>query len=580
VTARRRALAVSLSLAAAAAVAVAAPASAPAASDQETQFQDDTLLVFRTPSQVAQTLDTLRGLGVDRIRVSMYWSIIAPSPTAATKPSFDAADPSSYPQDGWRRYDLIDQLAAERGIAVNWNLVPPTPAWASAKTSDANFTGHYNPDPQEYGQWAQAVGRRYSGSYVPPPDASAGSGGSGSGSGGGGGGPVPPIQPPVIGTAAQARVAADDPVARAAASGGALPRVSFYSIWNEPNEYHFLAPQWGFAGSRVIEAAGAIYRSLVDAGYAGLAASGHGGDTILIGETAPKGKSYPGPTNSIKPLRFLRAVYCVGPSLRPLTGEVARALGCPTADQVRTFPAQHPALFRASGWGHHPYSLVTPPGLRSPDRDDVGFADLARLTTSLRTVFSRYGIRRAGLPIYLTEFGYQSRPPDPFGFPPGVQAAFLNQSEYQAYRNRQIRAYSQFLLVDDQPLTQYPRNSTLYWSTFQTGIVALNGTPKPSYYAFRLPIYLPVARRRSAGPLRVWGDLRPAPNGTRQTATVQFRPRGRGARWRAVARLSTVNPRNYIDGRVRFTRSGTVRLAWVNAAGGTLYSREVGVSIG
>jgi hypothetical protein len=574
VTARRRGLALPLSLAVVVAAGLAAPASAPAASDQETQFQDDTLLVFGTPSQVAQTLDTLRSLGVDRIRVSMYWNIIAPSPSAASKPSFNAADPSSYPQAGWRRYDLIDQLAAERGIAVNWNLMPPTPAWASAQTSDGNFTGHYYPDPHEYGQWAQAVGVRYSGSYVPPPDPSGGSGGGGSGG-------VPPIPPPpVISTPAQARVAADDPVARAAAAAGALPRVSFYSLWNEGNEYHFLAPQWGFAGSQVIEPAAAIYRSLVDAGYAGLAASGHGGDAILIGETAPKGKSYPGPANSIKPLRFLRAVYCVAPSLRPLTGEVARALGCPTADQARQFPAQHPALFRATGWGHHPYSLVTPPGLRSPDRDDVGFADLARLETSLRRIFGRYGIRRAGLPIYLTEFGYQSRPPDPFGFAPGLQAAFLNQSEYQAYRDRQIRAYSQFLLVDDRPLTQYPRNSTLYWSTFQTGIVALNGVPKPSYYAFRLPIYLPATRRRSAGPLRVWGDLRPAPNGTRQTAIVQFRPRGRGARWRAVGRLSTVNPRNYVDGRVRFTRSGTVRLAWSSPAGRTLYSREVGVSIG
>jgi hypothetical protein len=575
VTARRRGPVLPVFLAVAAAVALGAPASASAASDQETQFQDDTLLVFRTPSQVAQTLDTLRGLGVDRIRVSMYWNIIAPSPTADTKPSFNAADPSSYPQDGWRRYDLIDQLATQRGIAVNWNLVPPTPAWAGAKTSDPNFAGHYQPDPQEYGQWAQAVGVRYSGSYVPPPDTSSGSGGSG----GGGSGGAPPI-PPIIGTAAQARVAADDPVARAAAAAGALPRVSFYSLWNEGNEYRFLAPQWGFAGSRAIEPAAAIYRSLVDAGYAGLTASGHGGDAILVGETAPKGKSYPGPTNSIKPLRFLRAVYCVGPSLRPLTGEVARALGCPTADQARQFPAQHPALFRATGWGHHPYSLVTPPGQRSPDPDDVGVADLARLETSLRRIFGRYGIRRAGLPIYVTEFGYQSRPPDPFGFPPGLQAAFLNQSEYQAYRDRQIRAYSQFLLVDDRPLTQYPRNSTLYWSSFQTGIVALNGVPKPSYYAFRLPIYLPATRRRSAGPLRVWGDLRPAPNGTRQTATVQFRPRGRGTRWRAVGRLSTVNSRNYVDGRVRFTRSGTVRLAWSSPASGTLYSREVGVSIG
>ncbi len=537
--------------------------------------------MFRTPSQVAGTLDTLRGLGVDRIRVSLYWNIVAPNPGSTTRPSFNAADPSAYPQEGWKRYDLIDQLATERGIAVNWNLVPPAPAWASAATGDPNFTGHYYPNPQEYAQFAQAAGVRYSGTYVPPPDTSGGSGGSGSGGGGGGGGGGPPILPPLPhATAAQARVAPGDPVARAADTGGALPRVAFWSLWNEPNEFHFLAPQWGFAGSTVIEPAGAIYRSLVDGGYTGLAAAGHAGDTILIGETAPKGKTYPGASNSIKPLRFLRAVYCVGANLRPLGGDVARALGCPTSDQAHQFPAQHPALFMASGWGHHPYSLVTPPWLRSPDRDDVGFADLGRLTTTLRTIFGRYGVRRAGLPIYLTEFGYQSRPPDPFGFPPAVQAAYLNQSEYEAYRNRQVRSYHQFLLVDDQPLTRYPRNSTLYWSTFQTGIVSLNGAFKPAYYAFRLPIFLPVTRRRSAGKLRVWGDLRPAANRTRQTATLQFRARSRGARWRKVASLTTTNPRNYVDARVRFARSGTVRLAWRNPAGGTLYSREVAVTIG
>jgi len=247
---------------------------------------------------------------------------------------------------------------------------------------------------------------------------------------------------------------------------------------------------------------------------------------------------------------------------------------------VRQFPAQHPALFGASGWGHHPYSLVTRPGLRSPDRDDVGFADLGRLTGTLRTIFGRYGVRRAGLPIYLTEFGYQSRQPDPYGFPPPLQAAYLNQSEYEAYNNRQVRSYHQFLLVDDRPATQYPRNSALYWSTFQTGLVGLNGVPKPAYLAFRLPIYLPSTRRRRPGTLRVWGDLRPAPNDTTQVAQVQFRRRGRGARYRTIARLRTRNPRNYVDGRVRFPASGTVRLAW-RAAGGavTLYSRAVGVTI-
>ena len=131
------------------------PASAPAATDQETQFQDDTLLVFRSPAEVARTLDTLRSLGVDRIRVSLFWSLVAPNPGGSGRPSFNAADPSAYPQDGWRRYDLIDELATARGIAVNWDLVPPTPQWASTKSGDPNLNGHYYPNPQEYARWVQ-----------------------------------------------------------------------------------------------------------------------------------------------------------------------------------------------------------------------------------------------------------------------------------------------------------------------------------------------------------------------------------------------------------------------------------------
>lgn len=569
-------------LATAAALTLGAPAAGHASTTQETQFQDDTLLVFRSPAEVARTLDMLRGLGVDRIRVSMYWNLIAPNAGSTTRPSFNAADPSAYPRAGWARYDLILRLASERGMSVNWDLMSPAPAWASQPTSDPNYQGHYYPSAAEFGQFAQAVGARYSGAYTPPsPTAAGGSASTAptppSSSGGGGGLPLPLARV----SAAQARVAANDPVARAADTGGPLPRVSYYSLWNEPNEYNFLAPQWGSAGSRVIEPAAAIYRSLVDAGMSGLAASGHGADTILIGETAPKGKSYPGPTNSLKPLRFLRALYCVDSRLRPLGGGVAAALGCPTSDQVRAFPAAHPGLFRATGWGHHPYSLVTPPGFRSPAPDDLGFADLARLPRTLRAIFSRYRVGRRGLPTYLTEFGYQSRPPDPFGFPPALQAAYLNQSEFTAYRDRGIRSYTQFLLVDDPPATQYPPSSTLYWGTFQTGLVGLNGVVKPAFSAFRLPLYMPSSRRRGPGRLRVWGALRPAPNGTRQVAQVQFRSRGRGARYRTIARPATANYRNYVDARVRFAGSGTVRLAWRDpSTGRTLYSREVPVRIG
>jgi hypothetical protein len=222
--------------------------------------------------------------------------------------------------------------------------------------------------------------------------------------------------------------------------------------------------------------------------------------------------------------------------------------------------------------------VVTPPTLRSGERDDLGFADLPKLTATLRKVFRRYGVPRSGLPIYLTEFGYQTNPPDPFGFRPALQAHFLNQSEFLAYRNRQVRSYAQFLLIDDGPNTSFPHSSPLYWSTFQTGLIARNGTVKPGFVAYRMPLFMPATSHRGPGRLRVWGELRPAPNFIAALASVQLRP-ARGGAFRSIASLRTTNGHNYVDARVRFSRSGTVRLAWRDASGTTLYSRPVAVTI-
>ena len=53
------------------------------------------------------------------------------------------------------------------------------------------------------------------------------------------------------------------------------------------------------------------------------------------------------------------------------------------------------------------------------------------------------------VPLYLTEFGYQSDPPSPLGVTLAEQAAYLNESEFIAYTNPQVRMLSQFLLNDD-----------------------------------------------------------------------------------------------------------------------------------
>ena len=101
-----------------------------------------------------------------------------------------------------------------------------------------------------------------------------------------------------------------------------------------------------------------------------------------------------------------------------------------------------------------------------------------------------------------------------------------------------------------------------------------------AFGAYRVPIFIPGARRFAPATLRVWGAVRPASNRSTQTVQVQFRGSARGAKWRTRQTVKTRNARNYVDTRVRFSRSGSVRLRWRAPGGSVLYSRAAGVRIG
>jgi hypothetical protein len=498
----------------AAAVSAGAAASATAAPTQESMFQDDYLLVFKSPASVARTMDTLRYLGVDRVRVTVFWNLIAPNPASRDRPRFDATDPAAYPPGAWRVYDTIVRLAAERGIGVNFNVWGALPAWAGGSTGYPPFAGHFDPSAVEFGRFMTAIGRRYDG-----------------------------------------RHSGDD--------GNVLPRVPYWSLWNEPNGISFLAPTWQRRGGTWVEAGAAIYRALVDAAWNALTATGHlPGDTVLVGETAPKAKADPAASRSIRPLRFIRALYCVDGGLRPLRGAAASLRGCPTRSQASAFPAAHPGLFRATGFAHHPYQLLLPPTLPT-EPDSVATADIPRLTGTLDGIFRAYR-RSRRLPIYNTEFGYESRPPSAFGIPLFTQAAYLNESEFMGYRNPRLASYSQFLLSDSSSAQQ-----------FQSGLIQRGGQVKPAFAAYRTPIWIPnpVSRR---GRFRVWGLFRPGRREGVRTASIQFAPFG--GSFATVATASAMRARGYVDRTIRVPRSGFVRLAWRDpATRGTAFSRPVAV---
>ncbi len=498
-------------------LALCAPALA--SSGQEATFQDDTAL----KAQPAQTLDTLASLGVDRVRVFIAWSSIAPAAGARHRPShFDAADPAAYPRAGWAPYDAILEEARARGIGVDFDLAGSVPLWATQRAPNAQVARQWEPAASEFRAFATAVGRRYSGSYRP------------------------------------------------SGSSGALPRVTYWSIWNEPNVGTSLSPQTTNGGR--LEVSPRYYRALVGAGWSALGATGHAHDTVLIGELAPRGHDNPGTLLGTAPLRFLRALYCVDAAYHPLRGSAAATRGCPTsAAGSRAFRRANPALFAATGFAHHPYSLTTPPGARSPNPDWATLADLPRLERALDRLQSVYG-SHTRFPIFLTEYGYETNPPrTQINTTPAQQAAYLNQAEYMAWHDPRVHTLAQYLLVDAPPAGGAAD------SAFASGLVFTNLRAKPSFAAYRLPIYLPVRATRKGHSLEVWGCVRPARNGAVVYVGLQFAPRGKP--FATLRTLRIANGHGYFDVGQSFASSGSVRFAWTDPDGQTFYSPTVSIRL-
>ena len=475
-----------------------AAAPAHAGPGQEATFQDDNLLVYSDPTAVAQTLDELRSLGVDRLRVTMVWRSIAPDNEKDAKPTgFDAADPDSYPKGAWDRWETVTRLARERGMDVNFNVSVPAPDWATPTPAREDIDATYEPNAAEFGAFVKAAAIKFDGNHGPP-------------------------------------------------------RVDYWSIQNEPNQAGWLTPQWTQRpNGEWVEAAPRIYRALADAAWTALQETGHGSGTILVGETAPKGlRTNRGETRSIDALRFIRRLYCLDDNLQALQGEAAEAQGCPTADQIAAFPAQHPALFRATGWAHHPYELLFAPNRRPAWRDWATMANLGDLQGLLRRIYARYAQPLDGdVPLYLTEFGYQTNPPDKRGVTRARQADYLNQAEYIAWRNGDVRTLGQFLLRDDGDPVDV---------TFQSGLRTNDGQVKPALRAYRFPIHVPRRSLERGQRLRVWGVPRAAPDGAPARVEVQFKRRG-SRRWR---RLAVRSADGYVNVSLRAPGTGAVRLAW------------------
>jgi hypothetical protein len=222
------------------------------------------------------------------------------------------------------------------------------------------------------------------------------------------------------------------------ASGRVLPRVGLWLAWNEPNNPVFLEPQFARVDGRWTMAAASAYAKICNAVYAGIHATG-GPEEVACGATAPRGNNDPNTSRaSITPVAFLRSAKKFG---------------------LRTFDA----------WADHPY-YGDPTQTPATSNPGGGAIELGNIDTLIGAVTKLYGDK----PIWITEYGYQTNPPDQlFGVSWAKQALYLRQAYDIARANPRIDLFTWFLLKDSTSL-----------GGWQSGLITASGEKKPSFDVF------------------------------------------------------------------------------------------------
>jgi Cellulase (glycosyl hydrolase family 5) len=443
-------------------------AQAHAAAFELSVMQDDNYLIYSNAENRTVALNRMKAMGVDAVRVSVLWDAVAPR-----KKLKNGADPKAYRPANWDKYDDVVRAAEAYGIKVYFDVTFPGPRWTQYKANDPANQKTWRPNTRQFGRFFQAVAKRYNGSYH---DENEGK--------------------------------------------GILPRVSWWGIGNEPNQGGWLMPQARRIGGRMVPTSPAIYRDLLAAGADALIRTGHSMDTINMGETAPLGVPPQSERRPLRPALFLRELFCLDSRLRPYRGAAAKARNCSSLKKLKVLK-KLPNLVYA----HHPYTKKTSPLKKDKSRDAITIANLSALPKLLDRIASRTKLIPSGMRVVLTEFGWETRPPDNLnGISLANQAEWNNLGDYAVYKNDRVFANTQFLLFDVPPQRQYPKGSRAYWFTYQSGLFFSNGQRKPSATAYMLPFVI----RKSGGSDLFWGQVRFTANGADQVVQIQ---RKQGSDW-------------------------------------------------
>jgi hypothetical protein len=262
------------------------------------------------------------------------------------------------------------------------------------------------------------------------------------------------------------------------------PFVKHWLIWNEPNQRRWLRP----TSARV------YVQTLLNPAYLAIH-NATPGAKVGGGVTAPRGS-----TGGISPVDFIRGMGA------------ARA--------------------KLDAYAHNPYPLRR---FETPTAETITIATIDRL---LREVGKAFGRKR----IWLTEYGYQTNPPDGFlGVSPALQARYLADAAHRAYATPYVDMLIQYLYQDEPDAARW-----------QSGLVTANGREKTARRAAILPL-AQVARNGLR--TTVWGQVRPE-QGRQRYILQQFRNGG----WRAVGGVRATSARGFLVRTLRAGRGAKLRI--------------------
>jgi hypothetical protein len=220
-----------------------------------------------------------------------------------------------------------------------------------------------------------------------------------------------------------------------------LPAVRHWLAWNEPNNPVFLKPQWKRVGRKWRPQSAFDYAKICSAVWAGVHSTRIRGEKVACGATGPRGNDAPRSSRpSTSPLVFLTWFRRAGAK-------------------------------RFDAYAHHPYysSRLERPATVPRSKKAVTLGNIGVL---IRRLDRLYGGRKR---LWVTEYGYQTRPPDRFfGVPYALQAKYVHQAFAIARKTRRIDMVVWFLVRDERRL-----------SGWQSGVVSVRGRRKPAFRAFQ-----------------------------------------------------------------------------------------------